>query len=196
MLNLFGLSLPVYVIVIVSPSVASDRSKYLVCVVNVEGVYVSDTVSPHPYVTTVGVAVGVGVGVAVAVGVDVAVAVGVGVPLLVGVGVAVGVLVTVGVGVATAPGKPVIEIHCVVPEQLPPSTLTNKLTTLSGIPVIVFGNPDTACDVTKLEQPLPQDAPVQPDIDTVCPVIPLPIVPKSTEALNAISYKYLFYFFN
>ena len=194
MLNLFGLSLPVYVIVIVSPSVASDRSKYLVCVVNVEGVYVSDTVSPHPYVTTVGVAVGVGV--AVAVGVDVAVAVGVGVPLLVGVGVAVGVLVAVGVGVATAPGKPVIEIHCVVPEQLPPSTLTNKLTTLSGIPVIVFGNPDTACDVTKLEQPLPQDAPVQPDIDTVCPVIPLPIVPKSTEALNAISYKYLFYFFN
>jgi hypothetical protein len=194
MLNLFGLSLAVYVIVIVSPSVASDRSKYLVCVVNVEGVYVSDTVSPHPYVTTVTVGVAVGVGVAVAVGVGVAVAVGVGVPLLVGVGVAVAV--AVGVGVAIAPGKPEIEIHCVVPEQLPPSTLTNKLTTLSVIPVIVFGKPDTACDVTKLEQPLPQDAPVQPDIDTVCPVIPLPIVPKSTEALNDISYKYLFYFFN
>jgi hypothetical protein len=105
------------------------------------------------------------------------------------------VLVGVLVGVGVALGIPAIVIHWLVPTQSPPSTLTNKLRVPSGIPVNVFGKLDTACDVAKLEQPLAQEGPVHPDIETVCPVIPFPTVPKSTEALNAICYKYLFYSF-
>jgi hypothetical protein len=128
----------------------------------------------------------VGVAVGLTVGVGVAVAVGPGVA----VGVGVGVLVGVAVGVAVAPATKLILIHCVVPEHCPLSTLTYKEVTKSLVIDIVFGNPETACPVTKLVQTLPQDAPVQPDIETVLPVISSPTVPKFTSALNAIFYKY------
>lgn len=199
MLNLFGLSFAANDIVIVAPFVAEVKFKYFVCTVKLDGAYVSDIVSPQAY--TVGVGVGVGVDVMVGVGVTVAVTVGVGVgdPLSVGVGVAVAVGVTVdvavGVSVGVAPGIPEIEIHCVVPEQLPPSTLIYNETTPSGIFVIVFGKLDTDCAEATLEHPLAQDAPVQPDIVTVCPEIPEPIEPKLTEALKAIFYKYKFFRF-
>jgi len=143
-------------------------------------------------VGTIGVGVGVLVGVLVGVAVGpTGVAVGVGVGVAVGpTGVAVGVGVGVLVGVAVGPETKLIDIHCVVPEHCPLSTLTYKLTTVSVIPDNVFGKLDTDCPVTKLVQPLPQDAPVQPDIETVLPVISSPTVPKFTKALNAIFYKY------